>query len=311
MRKTILVGTVAVLALGGSTATAAKLITGKDVKNSSLTGADIRSGSVPLRDLSSATRQLIRQGGEQGPQGAPGARGAAGPAGPAGPQGPKGDTGAKGDKGDKGDPGQDAEYAIEALVPSAGGESTDQNNEWRSYNTGGAAGGPEPVIDAEGIKFGPFADGTDWSSVYTYALKGVPLSQVDQLAYSAKYTGGGGTGAAPYFVVVTDDGTHITFSPAANTALGGVAPIEGEWQRWVPTQGGVTVGAGGIDGGNPTQTWDEYVASGSNGDKAIDYVQVQAGNAGAGSNGSTSHVRQITLDATGAIGEYPDYTFGT
>jgi hypothetical protein len=95
------------------------------------------------------------------------------------------------------------------------------------------------------------------------------------------------------------------FSPGANVAFGGVAPVEGVWQRWAVTQAGVTYDD---DGGNPTQTWDELVAS--HGDEHVAFIQVQAGNAGAGSAGSTSHVGAVTLEAVGARGLYADYTFG-
>jgi hypothetical protein len=88
-----------VLALGG-TATAAKLITGKqiknssltgaDVKNSSLTGADVKNASIGPSDLTADARVAASGKGDPGAPGAPGATGA---------------KGEKGDKGDKGDPG--------------------------------------------------------------------------------------------------------------------------------------------------------------------------------------------------------------
>ncbi len=97
-------GLIAVLALFlalGGTATAAKLITGAqirnssltgaDVRNSSLTGADVRNGSLGAADLSSAARSALR--------------GAAGPAGAAGPTGPAGPTGATGVPGPQGPQG--------------------------------------------------------------------------------------------------------------------------------------------------------------------------------------------------------------
>jgi hypothetical protein len=74
---------------------AAKLITGKQIKDSSLTTKDVKNGSLLSADFKAG--QLP-----------------AAPQGPQGPQGPKGDQGGKGDKGeqgiqglkgDKGDPG--------------------------------------------------------------------------------------------------------------------------------------------------------------------------------------------------------------
>jgi hypothetical protein len=62
------------------TATAAKLITGKQIKN----------GSIARKDLSTGVRAELSETAK------PGAQGAAGPAGPAGPQGPAGAKGADG-----------------------------------------------------------------------------------------------------------------------------------------------------------------------------------------------------------------------
>src|SRR3954451_17378322 len=70
------------LALAGG-ATAAVLITGKDVKDGSLTGADVKNHSLVRKDFKSG----------QLPAGARGPQGVAGPIGPIGPQGAKGDTG--------------------------------------------------------------------------------------------------------------------------------------------------------------------------------------------------------------------------
>jgi hypothetical protein len=89
------------LAVGwAGTATAAKVITGKDVKNSSLTGADIKDGSLAAKELSKAARASLA--GKTGPAGATGAAGPAGPVGPAGAAGATGPAGPKGDTGDRG-----------------------------------------------------------------------------------------------------------------------------------------------------------------------------------------------------------------
>src|SRR4051812_17806255 len=100
-RRPTATGVVAVLALfmatTGSAAAGAKLITGKDIKNSSITGTDVKNGSLGLNELSkSARKQLLGKNGNQGP---------AGPAGPAGAKGDAGAPGAPGVKGDKGDRG--------------------------------------------------------------------------------------------------------------------------------------------------------------------------------------------------------------
>ena len=132
MRETVkLVAACAATAIvvGGTTATAASLITGADVKDNSLTGADIRNirtsdiadnairhndirnGTIRLADLSPALRTALARGGPVGPAGPAGPAGAAGPAGPAGaagPTGPQGPAGPGGPQGPAGENGTDA-----------------------------------------------------------------------------------------------------------------------------------------------------------------------------------------------------------
>ncbi|MEZ5081038.1 MAG: hypothetical protein R2878_10380 [Thermoleophilia bacterium] len=95
----------AVLAVGGGAATGARLITGKQIQDGSITGQDIRNGSIGAGELSASVRRAIRAGGGRGPAGATGATGAQGPAGPQGASGPKGDTGATGATGLQGPAG--------------------------------------------------------------------------------------------------------------------------------------------------------------------------------------------------------------
>lgn len=78
--KIIACCTATALVVGATSATAASLITGKDVKNNNLTGAniknirtgDIKNGTIRLRDLSSEVRAALAQAGPIGPAGAPG-----------------------------------------------------------------------------------------------------------------------------------------------------------------------------------------------------------------------------------------------
>jgi hypothetical protein len=77
------------LSLAGGTAVAARLMTGRDVRDSSLTGKDVRDRSLTAKDL---RRGIIRP-----PQ--PGPEGPTGPAGPAGQTGSAGADGAQGPAG--------------------------------------------------------------------------------------------------------------------------------------------------------------------------------------------------------------------
>jgi hypothetical protein len=113
------------LAAGGPAAAvnaanaAARLITGKQIKDNSLTTKDVKDGSLLAKDFKrgqlpvSAPASQAESGakGDAGPQGPAGPQGERGPQGAKGEQGAQGEQGVpgqKGDKGDKGDPGAPA-----------------------------------------------------------------------------------------------------------------------------------------------------------------------------------------------------------
>lgn len=91
-RSTTLVISLVALASAGTTATAASLVTGKDVRNGTLTGADVKNrslrgadvarGTIPADRLTTAARASLRgatgPAGTAGPQGAPGPQGVPG-----------------------------------------------------------------------------------------------------------------------------------------------------------------------------------------------------------------------------------------
>lgn len=80
MRKTpVILAVAAIASAGAGSATAASLITGKQIKNGTVTGADIKNHSLTSRDFRGSVR------GPAGPMGAAGATGATGPAGARGP----------------------------------------------------------------------------------------------------------------------------------------------------------------------------------------------------------------------------------
>jgi hypothetical protein len=84
--KAIAVAVVAMSIVGGGAAGAARLITGKQIRDSSITGWDIKNHSLKPVDFKGSVR------GPRGQQGAEGARGAQGQQGVQGPQGPAGPT---------------------------------------------------------------------------------------------------------------------------------------------------------------------------------------------------------------------------
>ena len=94
-RGVVVVAAASLLAVGaGSSAVAAKLLTGDDIKNRSIEGVDLATGSVnsakvengslQLKDLGDDVTAQLGQGGKAGPQGPKGETG------PRGPQGPNG-----------------------------------------------------------------------------------------------------------------------------------------------------------------------------------------------------------------------------
>jgi hypothetical protein len=82
IKSPLLIAGLVVILLSVGVAGAAKLITGKEIKNHSITGKDIKKGSVPLSALRS-TPSVPGSTGPQGAKGNPGVVGATGPAGPA------------------------------------------------------------------------------------------------------------------------------------------------------------------------------------------------------------------------------------
>jgi len=118
----------AVALSGTAVAGTAKLITGSQIANGTITLADIHSSAKSaLKGQRGAT-------GAQGPVGAPGAQGPVGPLGAQGPVGPQGAIGAKGEKGDKGDKGEDAdeEYGVAYVRVQRG---TGGQTPWATYST--------------------------------------------------------------------------------------------------------------------------------------------------------------------------------
>jgi hypothetical protein len=89
------IGAVAVVALllAAGTAGAQSLFDGGDIKNNSLTGADLKNGSVQVNDLSRNARRALRGArGPRGRQGMPGIQGVPGGIGPQGAPGARGTT---------------------------------------------------------------------------------------------------------------------------------------------------------------------------------------------------------------------------
>lgn len=106
-RRRLLLAVVAAAAVAfvvsGGLATAARLITGRELAAGTITGRELARGSVSTEKLTRGAKRALRGArGARGAAGAPGARGAAGAAGPAGPAGPAGAQGPQGGQGPQG-----------------------------------------------------------------------------------------------------------------------------------------------------------------------------------------------------------------
>lgn len=117
------------VALGG-TATAATVITSKQIKNNSVTSADIKNGTLQKGDF----KKGVLPSGAAGATGPAGAVGPVGPAGPAGTPGAKGETGAKGDTGTTGDTGAAGSSVAYGRVEPNGSVDTDVSS--ATFETG-------------------------------------------------------------------------------------------------------------------------------------------------------------------------------
>lgn len=218
MKRTITVVLVSVAALavaGAATAGISRMITGKDVKNSSLTGADIqnssltgadiKNGSIAPSDLSSAAR---------------------GTAGPAGPAGPAGAPGPKGDSGTVGAPGTSAS-AAPALIMGAGGVFEAGGGEFHPP-LGGQNSGSETAVQVP-VPVGAALTARDFSARVDLA-PGVGQSVVVALRINGLDT----------VISCTISGTATTCTPAGSPTLvlpaGGLMSMRSTESAATPSQ---------------------------------------------------------------------------
>ncbi|WP_209020738.1 hypothetical protein [Nocardioides sp. 1609] len=139
----VLLAALTVGTAGGATAGA--LITGRQVQDETLTGADIRDGSVRAVDL------------------APLPRGPRGPRGPSGPTGPQGPPGAAGPAGPPGPATGGPEYRVGRIDVGANRTET-----WPVFCAGGKVigGGVSSTLPAAAriTESAPLDNGTGWSA---------------------------------------------------------------------------------------------------------------------------------------------------
>jgi hypothetical protein len=274
MRKTIIACAVTALAVSGSTATAASLITSAKIADGTIMNRDIHAGTISENRLDGGVVAKLNRLAQPGAAGAKGDAGAAGARGADGAQGARGLDGAKGDKGDKGDNGHDAGLPYGFFVTN------------KSVGT-----------TVHGVEFGPYADGgTAGGSVYFAGMNGMKLKDIKQLSYKALWNNVEKNDVGvPYLrVFLKDDTADVIFSPNTQPTKDD-AP--GEFHTWDVTAG--TVRYDDDKGNGPDQPWDDVLAA--HGEDMISGIYVSAGFT-AGTNLTTT-LRNLTINGAA-------YTFG-
>jgi hypothetical protein len=168
-------------ALGGS-AYAAVTVTGKNIKDGTITGRDVKNRSLGTTKLSTtAVSSLTGQRGPAGPKGEKGEPGPVGPTGPAGPTGETGAAGAQGAPGPAGPPGPSGISGWEYRVSSGKYIPPGDNDRGYALCPGGkkALGGGASATHpgASVIDSAPLDGGTGWGVWYrnTGSVSGVTV----------------------------------------------------------------------------------------------------------------------------------------
>jgi hypothetical protein len=242
MKKSVLVLAAVIVAVAGGSAEAAHLITSSDIQDGTIRGADIHGGTISMSKFSRSVQKAIRAGTKLRVP-------AAGPIGPAGANGANGADGAKGDKGDKGDtgaPGKDAIVDVKSLSTDPtdtalgtwfvthGVDATDCGG---SSTTPGAvalaaAPGAPAAIGSDAVQFGPFADSAQFGSIYSHALDGVKLKDIDELSFD-NFESQAGTDYLRLFLSGTTSGQQddVIFSPSSQNNQINAEPVN-QWVRY-------------------------------------------------------------------------------
>jgi hypothetical protein len=151
-------------ALGGS-AYAADKLTGSFIKDGTITGKDVRNGSLGAKKLSAKTVSSLRgQTGPAGPQGPKGDRGPQGPVGPEGPQGQQGPAGPAGPPGPSGISGWEYRVSPGLAMPGVGTASTRVDCPGGKKALGG--GGSSTSNNTKLVESAPANFATGWVVTY-------------------------------------------------------------------------------------------------------------------------------------------------
>jgi Collagen triple helix repeat (20 copies) len=259
MRRTIIACVLTALAVGTGTATAAKLITSKDIADGTIQTRDIGKDQVTLNRLSPGVRGILAQAGTPGANGVNGVNGkdgVNGVNGKDGTQGVPGPTGATGPQGTPGAPGTDG---------TNGGLPTG------FFVTNKSVG-----LTKSGVDFGPYTDGgTAGGSLYYNGLNGKTLSDITGLAYTVEHSSTNASPiGVPYLrVFLNGDQDDVIFDP---TQCVTTVPTENTPNTFDVTGGDVRYDDDSCDGVAPDQqSWANVLAA--HGTDVISGVYVSTG----------------------------------
>jgi hypothetical protein len=157
-----------VLAMTGSAFAARALITGADIKDGSITRADLSSRTVSSLKGKQGKRGVAGRDGFTGARGPQGGDGPAGPAGPVGSQGPQGPRGGVGDTGNPGPVGRTGPVGPRGDTGSQGtpGQSLVFNTAVSNTDAG------TPLAQRSTGPTDPATDGVDLSNGGTFLAAG-------------------------------------------------------------------------------------------------------------------------------------------
>ena len=178
-----------IVVVAASSATARSLITGLQIKNGSITSADLADGTIKPRDLAPSLRRapavIPGPQGPAGPQGAVGAQGAKGDTGAQGvpgPGGPQGPAGAQGQTGPAGPP--QWLVTIDPLLPPSEQSNFDilivnQNALQNGYRAGSGTASWKVVLGAGTYALDLMYVESDDAGEMTWSLDGATIGVVD------------------------------------------------------------------------------------------------------------------------------------
>ena len=213
---------VVALVIGVSSgAVAAKLITGADVKNGSLTTKDIKNGTLTTKDIKKA--------------------------GVAGDRLKKSAIGTDRLKDGAVGPAKIKDGAVNsAKIKDGSVQAKDLNSELNTLlpaqvkNLTGSFTNSDTTVTLtpDGVSFGPYVNGgaSGGSLIYS-GLNGKALNSVKNLVYYARYMATNDTGGVgvPYLRIFLEDGHDAIFSP--NTQQPNPDTAQGPFHEWVTTSG--------------------------------------------------------------------------